>query len=263
MTGIEWTDVTWNPVTGCNRISPGCDNCYAATMAARLKLMGNPRYQNDGEPPNSGPGFAVTLHHDLIARPLLWRKPRRVFVCSMSDLFNPQVPDEFIRRVIATMADTPHTYQVLTKRSKRLAEFEPCVFPEDRRRWPANVWVGVSIESFNWTFRTEHLAHVVAPVRWVSAEPLIGSLAGMSLACIDWLVAGGESGLGARPCDPDWVRELREACEMAGVAFFFKQWGGRTPKANGRTLDGVIHDAQPPMHSQLLATTLEGFDAPN
>ena len=239
-TSIEWTETTWNPTTGCDRTSPGCDNCYALTLAKRLKAMGNPRYQNDGASPNSGPGFALTLHEDLLALPHRWRAPRVVFVNSMSDLFHPDVPLEFIQRVFEVMNETQrHTYQILTKRSKRLASVA------DKIDWPPNVWMGVSIESQRYTFRINHLRTVPAAVRFISAEPLLGPLPDLDLTGIHWLIAGGESGPGHRPMEEAWVRDLRDQCAAADVAFFFKQWGGRTPKANGRHLDGVLHSHMP------------------
>ena len=238
--GIEWTDATWNPTTGCDRVSAGCDNCYALTLARRLKAMGLAKYQNDGDPRTSGPGFALTLHEDTLNTPYRWRAPRLVFVDSMSDLFHPEVPLDFIQRVFSVMADTPrHTYQILTKRSKRLADFAPDL------DWPPNVWMGVSVENDRYTFRIDHLRSVEAAVRFVSAEPLLGPLPGLDLSSIHWLIAGGESGPNARPMDEAWVRDLRDQCREANVAFFFKQWGGRTPKAGGRELDGAHHDEMP------------------
>lgn len=237
---IEWTDATWNPTTGCDRVSTGCDNCYALTLARRLKAMGLVKYQNDGDPKTSGPGFALTLHEDTLAAPYSWRAPRLVFVDSMSDLFHPEVPLDFIQRVFSVMADTPrHTYQILTKRSKRLAALAPDL------DWPPNVWMGVSVENDRYTFRIDHLRSVDAAVRFVSAEPLLGPLPGLDLSSIHWLIAGGESGPNARPMDEVWVRGLRDQCREANVAFFFKQWGGRTPKSGGRELDGILHDALP------------------
>jgi len=236
---IEWTEVTWNPTTGCDQTSPGCDNCYALTLAKRLQAMGSKKYQNDGDPRSSGPGFALTLHPDTLSDPLRWKKPRTVFVNSMSDLFHPQVPDDFIEKVLAVMRATPqHNYQVLTKRSRRLKD---CA---DRFEWPANLWLGVSVETQNYAFRLDHLRAVPAAVRFVSAEPLLGPL-DLDLGGIDWLIAGGESGPRARPIDSDWVRGLRDACEPLDTAFFFKQWGGRTPKAGGRSLDGELWDQMP------------------
>lgn len=238
--GIEWTEATWNPTTGCDRTSPGCENCYALTLAKRLKAMGSLKYQADGDPRTSGPGFKLTTHEDALAIPHSWRAPRMIFVNSMSDLFHPDVPFAFIERVFDVMASTPrHTYQVLTKRSKRLAQIGGDL------PWPDNVWMGVSVESAKYSFRLDHLRTVGATVRFVSAEPLLGPLDDLNLAGIDWLIAGGESGAGARPMDTAWVRSLRDQCHGAGVSFFFKQWGGRTPKAGGRELDGALHDELP------------------
>ncbi len=223
-TGIEWTEATWNPTTGCDRVSAGCDNCYALTLARRLKAMGNPKYQNDGDPRTSGPGFALTPHLDQLSLPHRWKSPRVIFVNSMSDLFHPEVPDEFIEDVFRVMADTPrHTYQVLTKRSKRLAALGAQLL------WPDNVWMGVSVESDQYCFRVRHLRSVPATVRFISAEPLLGPLDSIDLDGIDWLIAGGESGHHARPMHPRWVLELRDKCVGADVPFFFKQWGAWTP----------------------------------
>lgn len=238
--GIEWTEATWNPTTGCDRISPGCDNCYALTLAKRLKAMGLAKYQTDGDPRTSGPGFGVAVHEDSLTIPLRWRQPRVVFVNSMSDLFHAKVPVGFVRRVFEIMQATPqHTYQILTKRATRLARLAP------KLPWPDNVWIGVSVETADQVDRVNHLRAVPAAVKFVSAEPLLGPLNGLDLAGIDWLIAGGESGPGARPVHPDWVRELRDQCLQTGVAFFFKQWGGRTPKAGGRQLDGRTWDEMP------------------
>ena len=239
-TGIEWTETTWNPTTGCDRVSVGCDNCYALTLAKRLKAMGNPKYQNDGDPKSSGPGFGLTLHDYQLELPYRWRAPRLVFVNSMSDLFHPEVPLDFIRRVFVVMADTPqHTYQILTKRSKRLASLA------GELDWPHNVWMGVTVETNRYAFRIDHLRTVNAAVRFISAEPLLCPLPDLDLSGIKWLIAGGESGHGARPMKEEWVRDLRDQCVAAGTDFFFKQWGGRTPKANGRELDGILHDDIP------------------
>jgi protein gp37 len=238
---IEWTESTWNPTTGCDRTSPGCDNCYALTLAKRLKAMGVEKYQNDGDERTSGPGFALTVHPDALDIPFGWKQPRLVFVNSMSDLFHPDVSQEFIERVFEVMRATPrHTYQVLTKRSKRLQEMASIL------EWPDNVWMGVSVESARYRFRIDHLRDVPAAVRFVSAEPLLGSLGDVDLTDIHWVIAGGESGAGARPMDISWGRELRDQCLASGVSFFFKQWGGRTPKAGGRELDGRTWDDRPP-----------------
>ena len=210
------------------------------TLAKRLRAMGQAKYQNDGDPRTSGPGFALTTHEGTLEAPRRWRSPRLIFVNSMSDLFHPEVPLGFIQRVFEVMAETPqHTYQVLTKRSKRLAAVA------DDLHWPPNVWMGVSVESHRYAFRLDHLRSVDSAVRFVSAEPLLGPLSDLDLSDIDWLIAGGESGPNARPMEEAWVRDLRDQCGEAGVAFFFKQWGGRTPKARGRTLDGTLHDQMP------------------
>lgn len=237
---IEWTEATWNPTTGCDRISAGCDNCYALTLAKRLKAMGNPKYQNDGNPTTSGPGFGVTVHPAALDLPRSWRRPRLVFVNSMSDLFHARVPSDFVERVFAVMAETPqHTYQVLTKRPRRTAQLA------DRLPWPENVWIGVSVESVDTLWRVDELRKVPAAVRFVSAEPLLGPLPEMDLDDIDWLIAGGESGKNHRTVRTAWLRDLRDQCGHAGTAFFFKQWGGPTPKAGGRELDGRVHSEMP------------------
>ena len=237
---IEWTEATWNPTTGCDRTSPGCDNCYALTLAKRLKAMGQPKYQNDGDPRTSGPGFRLTMHPDTLEVPLSWTSPRTIFVNSMSDLFHNNVSEAFIRRVFEVIASTPqHQYQVLTKRSKRLADVGT------RLDWPPNLWMGVSIENGKYRFRVDHLRHVEAAVRFVSAEPLLGPVDDLDLQGIHWLIVGGESGPKARPMERSWVVDLQAQCAAAGVAFFFKQWGGHTPKAGGRELNGRTYDEMP------------------
>lgn len=238
--GIEWTEVTWNPTTGCDRVSMGCDNCYALTMAKRLKAMGSERYQNDGDPRTSGPGFALSLHPKALDQPYRWSGHRTVFVDSMSDLFHAKVPLSFVRDVFDVIADTPqHTYQILTKRSSRLPKLA------DKLEWPSNLWMGVSVESSEFLYRVDHLRQVPASVRFLSCEPLLGSLSGLDLSGIGWVITGGESGPRARPLDPEWVREIRDACLDHQIPFFHKQWGGRTPKEHGRTLDGVVWDEMP------------------
>ena len=237
---IEWTEATWNPTTGCDQVSPGCDNCYAMSFAKRLKAMGQPKYQNDGDPRTSGPGFGLTLHPETLADPHRWSAPKLVFVNSMSDLFHPEIPFDFIQDVFAVMADTPrHTYQILTKRSKRLASLG------SRLDWPPNVWMGVSVETSRYAFRIDHLRKVPAAVRFISAEPLLSPLPGLDLSCIDWLIVGGESGPTARPMEEAWALDLRDQCAAADVAFFFKQWGGRTSKSGGRALGGRLYDQVP------------------
>ncbi|WTD07687.1 phage Gp37/Gp68 family protein (plasmid) [Streptomyces albidoflavus] len=237
---IEWTEATWNPTTGCDRVSTGCDNCYALALAKRLKAMGAPKYQNDGDPRTSGPGFDVTLHPDALDVPYSWKSPRVVFVNSMSDLFHARVPLDFVRQVFQVMADTPqHTYQVLTKRARRMRQVAP------KLDWPANLWMGVSVESEAELPRVDDLRQVPAAVRFLSCEPLLGPLPGLNLEGIGWVIAGGESGPNHRPLDEAWVTDIRDTCQQAGAAFFFKQWGGRTPKAGGRTLAGRTWDEMP------------------
>jgi protein gp37 len=227
-TSIEWTDTTWNPTTGCDRISAGCDNCYALTMAKRLKGMGSVKYQNDGEPRTSGPGFGITVHPDSLRDPFGWKKPRKVFVNSMSDLFHARVPLDFVRQVFEVIEATPqHTYQVLTKRASRLPKVA------DKLTWPANLWMGVSVESADELDRVAALRHVPAAVRFLSLEPLIGPLPSLDLTGIGWVIAGGESGPGARPMHPDWARAIRDKCASAGVPYFFKQWGEWIPESLG------------------------------
>ena len=239
-TGIEWTEVTWNPTTGCDRISAGCDHCYALTLAKRLKAMGQAKYQNDGDPRTSGPGFGLTVHPDALRLPYTWAGRRTVFVNSMSDLFHARVPLSFVRDVFEVIAETPqHTYQVLTKRSARLPKVA------DRLDWPPNLWMGVSVEHTATLSRVDHLRAVPAAVRFLSCEPLLGPLDGLDLTGIDWVIAGGESGPEHRPLDPAWVTAIRDSCVAADVPFFFKQWGGRTPKAGGRELDGRVWDEMP------------------
>jgi len=230
-TSIEWTEETWNPVTGCDKVSPGCDNCYAERLAARLQAMGNPRYEN---------GFQVTLHPDKLSEPRRWRKPRTVFVNSMSDLFHPQVPEAFIWSLVETVVEAPqHTFQVLTKRPQRAVQ----VF--DGHQLPLNLWIGTSIENDRYTFRADYLRKIDTAVRFLSCEPLLGPLPSLDLTGISWMIVGGESGPGHRPMDVEWVRDLRDRSTRAAVPFFFKQWGGRTSKAGGRTLDGRTWDELP------------------
>jgi protein gp37 len=231
MSSIEWTEATWNPVTGCTKISEGCRNCYAATMAKRLHAMGNPRYQNE---------FNITLHEDLIDLPLRWKKPRRIFVNSMSDLFHKDIPLSFIQRVFSTMEKAHwHTFQILTKRSERLLELAP------QLPWPPNVWQGVSVEDSKAQYRIDHLRGVPAAVRFLSVEPLIGPLVELNIQDIHWVIVGGESGYGARPMNEEWVLDIRDRCVQQNVAFFFKQWGGVQKHRTGRMLDGRTWDEFP------------------
>jgi protein gp37 len=247
-TKIEWATDTWNPTTGCDRVSPGCDNCYALSTAARLKAMGVPAYQKDGGP-KSGPGFGLSMHESRLDQPLRWTKPRRIFVNSMSDLFHPEVTDEFIAKVFAVMAGAPqHTFQILTKRPQRMAnllstaEFEGLVNQESLGgpvQLPlANVWLGTSIESDAYAFRARHLARTPAALRFLSCEPLLGPVSSLNLSDIDWVIVGGESGSKARAMHPAWVLEIKELCENEGVAFFFKQWGEWAPR-------GRLSDTEP------------------
>jgi protein gp37 len=253
---IEWTDATWNPTTGCDRVSPGCANCYALDLAARLKRMGAPAYQRDGDPKTSGPGFGLTLHPDKLDLPLRWRSPRRVFVNSMSDLFHPEVPDEFVDRVWDVMGRAHwHTFQVLTKRPERMRDWAVArdietswrlIPPPDGTAWVTpNVWVGTSIENDRWASRADALRETPAAVRFLSCEPLLGPLPSLDLYGIGWVIVGGESGPNHRPIDPAWVRNIRDRCVESDVPFFFKQWGGRKPKSGGRELDGRTWDEMP------------------
>jgi protein gp37 len=237
---IEWTETTWNPVTGCDRVAAGCDNCYALALSKRLKAMGAEKYQNDGDPRTSGPGFGVTIHPRALSQPYRWRGSRVVFVNSMSDLFHAKVPIGFVRDVFDVMRETPqHTYQALTKRAHRLERLG------DQLDWPENLWMGVSVEAADATDRIDHLRRTPAHTRFLSCEPLLTPLPNLDLTDIDWVIVGGESGPNARPMNPRWAEEIRDQCNAEGVAFFFKQWGGRTPKANGRSLDGRTWDEMP------------------
>ncbi len=230
-TQIEWTGVTWNPVTGCSKVSEGCRHCYAHRLALRLRAMGNRRYAN---------GFQVTLHEDLVDAPLRWHSPRVVFVNSMSDLFHQKVPVRFLRQVFSTMNKCrQHTFQILTKRSERLRELAADV------EWTKNIWMGVSVENESVYHRIEDLRQVPAHVRFLSCEPLIGPMEKLSLDGIHWVIVGGESGPGARPMEAAWARSIREQCKKASVAFFFKQWGGVCKRQNGRMLDNRTYDEMP------------------
>jgi protein gp37 len=239
---IEWTDATWNPVTGCSKVSPGCANCYAETLSLRFGHSKLP-----WTPANAAEN--VVLHPERLRLPLTWRDGRMVFVNSMSDLFHELVPDEYIGRVYQIMDHSPqHTFQVLTKRPERMRIYTRGVPPRTDwwREWPLrNVWHGTSIELDRWVGRADELRGAMTDTRFLSCEPLLGPLPSLDLADIDWVIVGGESGHGHRPMDPDWVRDLRDRCVAAGVAFFFKQWGGRTPKAGGRELDGRTWDEMP------------------
>ena len=229
--GIEWTETTWNPVTGCSPISPGCAHCYAERMAKRLQAMGVKKYRR---------GFDVVVHATALDEPLRWTQPRLVFVNSMSDLFHPYVPTAFIESVFATMnRASRHTFQVLTKRPDRVGSLD------SRLRWTPNIWLGVSIESERWLDRVELLARTGAGTKFLSLEPLLGPLPGLDLSDVDWVIAGGESGPGARPVRPEWIRAIRDSCVRSSVPFFFKQWGGVFKKRTGRVLDGRTWDEMP------------------
>ncbi|MDR2565377.1 MAG: phage Gp37/Gp68 family protein [Bifidobacteriaceae bacterium] len=239
-TSIEWTELSWNPVTGCDRISAGCDNCYALAMARRLKAMGTPQYQTDGNPRTSGPGFGVAMHPESLSQPHTWTGHRTVFVNSMSDLFHAKVTTEFILEVVEVIRETPqHTYQVLTKRPIRARRLSASV------EWPDNLWLGVSVENMGASRRVSELRVIPAAVKFLSCEPLLGDLSTLNLAGIDWVIAGGESGPRCRPMHIDWARGIRDNCLQANVPFFFKQWGGRAPKVRGRELDGRTWDEKP------------------
>lgn len=228
---IEWTEVTWNPVTGCTKVSQGCKHCYADRMARRLKGMGVDRYRN---------GFELTLQEDLVDLPLRWTRPRVVFVNSMSDLFHKDVPTSYIRRVFETMNNSPqHTFQVLTKRTDRLKRLG------HKLDWAPNIWMGVSVEDSNVLHRVDDLIEVPAHVRFLSCEPLIGPLGGLKLRGIDWVIVGGESGPGARPMEKSWVDSILKKCRKSSVPFFFKQWGGTRKKRTGRILHGKTYDEMP------------------
>ena len=279
---IEWTrgddgapGATWNPTTGCDRISPGCDHCYALTLAKRLKAMGASKYQNDGDLRTSGPGFGLSFHASALTQPLRWRKPRRVFVNSMSDLAHARVSTDEIAQVFAVMTlASQHTFQLLTKRPKRLSRLlaEQSFWVRVRRAarelggpaadigpaWGTgvldNVWVGTSIESEDYAWRADRLRETPAAIRFLSLEPLLGPLPNLDLDGIDWVIVGGESGQQHRPLDLGWVRELRDQCVTQQVPFFFKQVGGRTPKAGGRMLDGRTWDEYPPTRGPAVVT---------
>lgn len=228
---ICWTQATWNPVTGCTKLSPGCHNCYASPLANRLKAMGQPNYRN---------GFQVTCHPTMLSAPLKWRKPRLIFVNSMSDLFHDEVPEGFIQEVFAVMAEArQHAFQVLTKRAERLVALAP------RLPWPKNVWMGVTVENSDYVSRIDLLRTVPAAVRFLSVEPLLGPIPNLNLTGIHWVIVGGESGPGARRIDPAWVRDIRDQCLAAKVPFLFKQWGGVRKRKAGKVLDGRTWDEMP------------------
>ena len=228
---IEWTESTWNPVTGCTKVSDGCKYCYAEVMAKRLRAMGQANYAN---------GFELTLQPHMLERPLSWKRPQTIFVNSMSDLFHEHVPEHYVRSVFDVMERAHwHRFQVLTKRARRLVELAP------RLRWPANVWMGVSVEGGECVGRIDLLRETPARIKFLSLEPLLGSVPALDLEGIDWVIVGGESGRRARPVRPEWVTEIRDQCVASGVSFFFKQWGGTNKKKAGRELEGRTWDEMP------------------
>jgi protein gp37 len=229
--GIEWTQATWNPLTGCSKVSPGCKNCYAERMSIRLKAMGQPNYSH---------GFDLCLHEASLEIPLHWKKPLNIFVNSMSDLFHEEVPLDFIKRVFDAMNNAHwHRFQVLTKRSERLLELNP------QLKWASNIWMGVSVENQDYYYRIDHLRMTDASVKFLSIEPMLGPLDDLDLSGIDWVIVGGESGPGARPMNPSWVVSVRDQCQRAGIPFFFKQWGGVNKKKAGRMLDDRTWNEMP------------------
>lgn len=234
---IEWTDTTWNPVTGCTKVSDGCKNCYAARMAIRLKAMGNDRYKN---------GFKVTLQHDLITSPLSWKKPKRIFVNSMSDLFHEDVPLSFIKDVFITMDKASwHTFQIVTKRTERLVNVA------NKINWPSNVWMGITVESQKYKHRINDLRKTPAYIKFISIEPLLSLLPQLPLRGIDWIIVGGESGHGARPMKKEWVLKIMRQCVSNNVPFFFKQWGGVNKKKNGRLLESKEWNQTPDLSNSV------------
>jgi protein gp37 len=228
---IEWTESTWNPLTGCSKISPGCKHCYAERMAIRLQAMGHPNYID---------GFNLTLHEHVLDRPLSWKKPQIIFVNSMSDLFHKDVPVQFIQKTFEVMRKAWwHQFQILTKRSERLYDLS------SQLEWPENVWMGVSVENQHYAFRIDHLRKIKAKTKFLSLEPLLGPLDNLNLSGIDWVIVGGESGPKARPVAEEWVISIRNQCLNSNVPFFFKQWGGTRKKKTGRTLQGRTWDEMP------------------
>ena len=228
---IEWTESTWNPVTGCTKISAGCLNCYAERMAKRLKAIGNDSYRR---------GFEVSLHPEILAKPLSWKTPQTIFVNSMSDLFHEDIPDEFIASIFDVMKKASwHRFQILTKRSERLFEMNALL------DWPENVWMGVTVERSDYAYRVDHLRQTNARIKFLSLEPLLGEINNIDLTNIDWVIVGGESGPNARPVAAEWIRDIRNQCIVAEVPFFFKQWGGVNKKKAGRLLDNRVWSQMP------------------
>lgn len=237
-TKIEWTDKTWNPITGCSKVSAGCANCYAEVMSKRLQAMKQDKYKN---------GFVLTMHNNALNEPLKWKKPHTIFVCSMSDLFHENVPFDFIDKVIEIIMATPqHSYQILTKRANRMAEY----FAD--RNIPQNAWLGVTVDVSSSKSRIDYLRNLNAPIKFLSCEPLLEDLGNMNLDGIDWVIVGGESGMRARPMKEEWVQSIKVQTEQQGSAFFFKQWGTwgsdgvkRNKKANGKLINGKVYQAMP------------------
>jgi len=228
---IEWTEITWNPTTGCTKVSSGCENCYAERMANRLQVMGVDKYAN---------GFKLTLHPDIIHQPYKWKNPRTVFVNSMSDLFHEDIPLEFIKDVFKSMNNNPrHTFQILTKRARRLNELSPHL------KWSRNIWMGVTVEHKDYLSRIDHLRNIQALVKFISFEPLLSDLSNLDLSNIDWVIVGGESGPRARPMEENWVINIKNQCKHQAVPFFFKQWGGKNKKKAGRYLEGKVWNEMP------------------
>ncbi len=229
---IEWTESTWNPITGCSKISPGCKNCYAERMARRLHAMRQANYRN---------GFKLTVHPHTVSLPLSWKKPQMIFVNSMSDLFHAQTPKDFIMEIFGTMNKACwHMYQILTKRAEQLTKLDSML------PWSDNIWMGVTVESADYVYRIDHLRQSCSLNKFISFEPLLGSVGRLNLKGIDWVIAGGESGPGARPVQKEWITQIRDQCVEAGLPFFFKQWGGVRKKQNGKILDGRIWNQFPP-----------------
>ena len=230
-TKIEWTESSWNPVTGCSKVSLGCKNCYAERMAKRLQAMGQPNYKN---------GFKVTCHPNVLEYPLKWKKPRMIFVNSMSDIFHEDIPLDFVKSIFETMNKAYwHTFQILAKRSIRMLELS------DKLNWTPNIWTGVTVESYRYKYRIEHLKQIPANIKFLSLEPLIEPIGELNLNGINWVIVGGESGIGARPIKKEWVLNLKTQCDKQNVPFFFKQWGGVNKKKTGRLLEGKIYDQMP------------------
>ncbi len=231
LTSIEWTDSTWNPVTGCTKISPGCKHCYAERMALRLQAMGNPSYSN---------GFNVTIHENILNYPLEWSKPQNIFVNSMSDLFHEAIPEVFILKIFNVMQRAHwHRFQILTKRSEKMLELD------SQLPWMPNIWLGVTVENNDYVYRIDHLRQTHATVKFLSLEPLLGPLPDLILDGIDWVIVGGESGPKARPIKQEWVTDIRDRCLEREIPFFFKQWGGINKKKTGRLLEGQIWSQTP------------------